>query len=61
LREPQCIAICPLLHRPSRREVKVPADWIVFEVPDEFVVVVGIDYAQKYPHLPFIGKVDPQE
>ncbi|HCG9116908.1 TPA: hypoxanthine phosphoribosyltransferase [Vibrio parahaemolyticus] len=61
LREPKSIAICTLLDKPSRREVNVPVDWIGFEIPDEFVVGVGIDYAQKYRHLPFIGKVVPQE
>lgn len=49
LREPKSIAICTLLDKPSRREVNVPVDWIGFEIPDEFVVGVGIDYAQKIP------------
>ncbi|ENK2094285.1 hypoxanthine phosphoribosyltransferase [Vibrio vulnificus] len=61
LREPKSIEICTLLDKPSRREVPVPVKWIGFEIPDEFVVGVGIDYAQKYRHLPFIGKVVPQE
>ncbi|MCJ0822230.1 hypoxanthine phosphoribosyltransferase [Vibrio vulnificus] len=60
LREPKSIEICTLLDKPSRREVPVPVKWIGFEIPDEFVVGVGIDYAQKYRHLPFIGKVVPQ-
>ena len=46
LREPKSIAICTLLDKPSRREVEVPVDWIGFAIPDEFVVGVGIDYAQ---------------
>jgi hypoxanthine phosphoribosyltransferase len=61
LREPNSIRICTLLDKPERREVKVDVEWIGFEIPDEFVVGVGIDYAQKYRHLPFIGKVVPQE
>ncbi|EHZ2743417.1 hypoxanthine phosphoribosyltransferase [Vibrio vulnificus] len=61
LREPKSIEICTLLDKPSRREVPVPVKWSGFEIPDEFVVGVGIDYAQKYRHLPFIGKVVPQE
>ncbi len=61
LREPKSIAICTLLDKPSRREVNVPVDWIGFEIPDEFVVGVGIDYAQKYRNLPYIVKVVPQE
>ena len=61
IREPNSITICTLLDKPSRREVEVKVDWIGFSIPDEFVVGVGIDYAQKYRHLPFIGKVVPQE
>ncbi|MCG3766235.1 hypoxanthine phosphoribosyltransferase [Vibrio cincinnatiensis] len=61
LREPKSIHICTLLDKPSRREVNVDVQWIGFEIPDEFVVGVGIDYAQKYRHLPFIGKVLPLE
>nr|P18134.1 RecName: Full=Hypoxanthine phosphoribosyltransferase; Short=HPRT [Vibrio harveyi]CAA37462.1 unnamed protein product [Vibrio harveyi] len=61
LREPKSIAICTLLDKPSRREVEVPVDYVGFAIPDEFVVGVGIDYAQKYRDLPFIGKVVPQE
>ncbi len=61
LREPNSIQICTLLDKPSRREVHVDAKWIGFEIPDEFVVGVGIDYAQNYRHLPYIGKVVPQE
>jgi len=60
LRGPKSIEICTLLDKPSRREVEVDTKWIGFEIPDEFVVGVGIDYAQKYRHLPYIGKVVPQ-
>jgi hypoxanthine phosphoribosyltransferase len=59
LREPKSISICTLLDKPDRREVNVKVDWYGFIIPDEFVVGVGIDYAQKYRHLPFIGKVIP--
>ncbi|WP_371373381.1 hypoxanthine phosphoribosyltransferase [Thalassotalea aquiviva] len=57
LRDPKAIHICTLLDKPSRREVPLDVDWVGFEIPDEFVVGVGIDYAQKYRHLPYIGKV----
>lgn len=57
LREPKSIQICTLLDKPERREVKVDVKWVGFTIPDEFVVGVGIDYAQKYRHLPYIGKV----
>ncbi|CAG9000019.1 MAG: Hypoxanthine phosphoribosyltransferase [Candidatus Celerinatantimonas neptuna] len=59
-RQPNSIAICTLLDKPSRREANVPVDWIGFSIPDEFVVGYGIDYAQRYRNLPFIGKVIPQ-
>lgn len=58
-REPKSIRICTLLDKPTRREVDVEVNWVGFEIPDEFVVGVGIDYAQKYRHLPYIGKVVP--
>jgi len=61
LREPNSIQICTLLDKPTRREEDVEVKWIGFEIPDEFVVGVGIDYAQKYRHLPYIGKVIPTE
>ncbi|CAM4070706.1 hypoxanthine phosphoribosyltransferase [Vibrio neonatus] len=59
IREPNSIQIATLLDKPSRREVHVDVKWIGFEIPDEFVVGVGIDYAQKYRNLPYIGKVIP--
>jgi len=59
LRAPKSINICTLLDKPTRREVDVDVKWVGFEIPDEFVVGVGIDYAQKYRHLPYIGKVIP--
>lgn len=57
LRDPASLAICTLLDKPSRREVKVPVEWIGFSIPDEFVVGYGIDYAQRYRNLGYIGKV----
>lgn len=57
LREPNSIQICTLLDKPTRREQEVDVKWVGFEIPDEFVVGVGIDFAQKYRHLPYIGKV----
>ena len=56
-RKPKRLAVCALLDKPSRREVKVEADWTGFEIPDEFVVGYGIDYAQRNRNLPYIGKV----
>ncbi|ACT14147.1 hypoxanthine phosphoribosyltransferase [Pectobacterium brasiliense] len=61
LREPKSLAICTLLDKPERREVAVKVEWVGFSIPDEFVVGYGIDYAQHYRHLPYVGKVVPQE
>ncbi|WP_158781780.1 hypoxanthine phosphoribosyltransferase [Pantoea sp. BAV 3049] len=57
LRQPKSLAICTLLDKPERREVEVPVEYVGFTIPDEFVVGYGIDYAQRYRHLPFVGKV----
>ena len=56
-REPAKLRTIALLDKPSRREVDMKADWTGFEIPDEFVVGYGIDYAQRNRNLPFIGKV----
>ncbi|WP_372605294.1 hypoxanthine phosphoribosyltransferase, partial [Actibacterium sp.] len=56
-RAPRRLEVCALLDKPARREVPVRAKWIGFEIPDEFVVGYGIDYAQRNRNLPFIGKV----
>ncbi|MDE3080881.1 MAG: hypoxanthine phosphoribosyltransferase, partial [Paracoccaceae bacterium] len=56
-REPARIEVCALLDKPSRREVPIKATWTGFEIPDEFVVGYGIDYAQRNRNLPYIGKV----
>ena len=56
-RQPRSLEVCALLDKPSRREVDVDVRWIGFEIPDEFVVGYGIDYAQRNRNLPFIGKV----
>ncbi len=56
-RKPRVLKTIALLDKPSRREVDIKADWIGFEIPDEFVVGYGIDFAQRNRNLPFIGKV----
>ena len=56
-RKPARLRTIALLDKPSRREVEISADWIGFEIPDEFVVGYGIDFAQRNRNLPFIGKV----
>ena len=54
-RNPNSVNICTLLSKPSRRKVEVPVRYEGFEVPDEFVVGYGLDYAEYYRNLPFIG------
>ncbi|MFV0244635.1 MAG: phosphoribosyltransferase, partial [Qingshengfaniella sp.] len=56
-RGPRSLRTIALLDKPARREADFRADWIGFEIPDEFVVGYGIDYAQRNRNLPYIGKV----
>lgn len=58
-RNPNSIKICTLLDKPERRKADVVADYKGFEVPDEFVVGYGLDYAEKYRNLPYIGVLKP--
>lgn len=58
-REPKSIHLCTLLDKPERRVKKqVKVDYTCFSIPDEFVVGYGLDYAQKYRNLPYIGVVE---
>ncbi|PRX37880.1 hypoxanthine phosphoribosyltransferase [Meinhardsimonia xiamenensis] len=56
-RGPRRLETIALLDKPSRREVDIRATWTGFEIPDEFVVGYGIDFAQANRNLPYIGKV----
>ena len=56
-RNPKSLHLCTLLDKPDRREKDVKVDYTGFEIPDEFVVGYGLDYAQKYRNLPYIGVV----
>jgi hypoxanthine phosphoribosyltransferase len=56
-RAPARLKTIALLDKPTRREVDFRADWIGFDIPDEFVVGYGIDFAQRNRNLPYIGKV----
>lgn len=57
-RSPNSIQICTLVSKPSRREVEVAVKFLGFEVPDKFIVGYGLDYDQKYRHLPYIGEIE---
>ena len=54
-RNPKSIEICTILDKPSRRKVDVDVKYVGFEIPDEFVVGYGLDYAQKHRNLPYVG------
>ncbi|MCP1102572.1 hypoxanthine phosphoribosyltransferase [Aequitasia blattaphilus] len=61
-RNPKSMKLCTLLDKPDRRVVKgVEVDYLGFEIPDEFVVGYGLDYAQKYRNLPYIGVISVEE
>jgi hypoxanthine phosphoribosyltransferase len=54
-RHPASIRVATLLNKPSRREVDVPVDFVGFVVPNEFVMGYGLDYAEQYRNIPFVG------
>ena len=57
-RGPRSMKLCTLLDKPDCRVRDVKVDYVGFEIPDEFVVGYGLDYAQKYRNLPYIGVVE---
>lgn len=57
-RKPKSLALCTLLDKPDRRVTDVNVDYVGFQIPDEFVVGYGLDYAQKYRNLPYIGIIE---
>ena len=59
-RNPKSIHICTLFDKPARRKANIFADYSGFEVPDEFIVGYGLDYAEKYRNLPYIGVLKPE-
>ncbi|HOU15115.1 MAG TPA: hypoxanthine phosphoribosyltransferase [Anaerolineae bacterium] len=59
-RNPASVRVATLLSKPSRRQIEVPVDFIGFEVPDEFVIGYGLDFAEQYRNLPFIGVLKPE-
>ena len=60
-RGPASLKLCSLLNKPDRRVTEVDIDYNGFDIPDKFVVGYGLDYAQKYRNLPYIGVVIPEE
>jgi len=58
LRKPRSLKVVALMDKPSRRRVDIRADYLGFEVPDKFVVGYGVDYAERFRNLPYIGYIE---
>jgi hypoxanthine phosphoribosyltransferase len=59
-REPASLEVCALLTKPSRREIDVPVRYIGFEIPNRFVIGYGLDFAERYRNLPYVGILHPE-
>ena len=59
-REPASLEVCALLTKPARREIEVPVRWIGFEIPNRFVIGYGLDFAERYRNLPYVGVLDTE-
>jgi len=58
--QPRSITTCVLLNKASRRVEKIAADYVGFEIPDFFVIGYGLDFAERYRNLPFLGVLRPE-
>jgi len=58
-REPASLEVCALMTKPERREIEVPVRYVGFEIPNRFVIGYGLDFAERYRNLPFVGVLDP--
>jgi hypoxanthine phosphoribosyltransferase len=58
-RKPASLEICALLTKPERREIDVPVRYVGFEIPNRFVIGYGLDFAERYRNLPYIGVLHP--
>ncbi|MDL2288154.1 hypoxanthine phosphoribosyltransferase [Oscillospiraceae bacterium OttesenSCG-928-F05] len=58
-KKPRSVKLCTLLDKPERRRVDIHADYVGFTIPDQFIVGYGLDFAEKYRNLPYIGVLDP--
>jgi len=59
-REPASLEICALLTKPERREIDVPVRYVGFEIPNKFVIGYGLDFAERYRNLPYVGVLHPR-
>ncbi len=60
-RNPASLKLCALLDKPQRRVCEVNADYVGFEIPDEYIVGCGLDYAKKYRNLTYIGTISVED
>ena len=60
VRQPASLRICTLLSKPARREIDLHVDYIGFEIPNEFVIGYGLDFAENYRNLRFVGVLKPE-
>jgi hypoxanthine phosphoribosyltransferase len=58
-REPASLNVCTLLRKPDAAKVDIDVEWVGFDIPNEFVVGYGLDYAERYRNLPFVGTLAP--
>ena len=59
-REPASLEVCALMTKPERREIDVPVRYVGFEIPNRFVIGYGLDFAERYRNLPYVGVLDPE-
>ncbi len=60
-RRPASLRTCALVRKPERLQLEVPIDYLGFDIPDAWVVGYGLDYAEQYRALPYIGTIDPTD
>ncbi len=60
-RHPKSLRICTLLNKPSRRQIDISVDYVGFEIPNKFVIGYGLDFAEIYRSLPYIGVLKPEK
>ena len=58
-RKPASVRLCTLMDKPERRAKPIKADYVGFTIPDAFIVGYGLDYAEKYRNLPYVGVLKP--
>ena len=59
-RQPASVEVCALLRKPEAAKVQTRVKYVGFDIPSEFVVGYGLDYAERYRDLPFVGRLKPE-